>query len=58
MNSTLFVKPAKGVLVRHKSTFKPLLSEGEAVPNEGYYRRLLAAGDLIIIEPPKTAAKK
>ena len=52
---TLFVKPAPGRRVRAQDGWRPLREDGETVALSTYYRRRLAAGDLIAAPEPRDA---
>ena len=53
----LKVKPAAGLQVRHPDG-RIIDANGETVPNESHYRRLIAAGDLIDLNAPAEKAPK
>jgi len=46
----MFVKPAPGRMVRWPRTFTPLREAGEHVPEDSYWHRRLAAGDVVKAE--------
>lgn len=49
----IFVRPARAdVKVRVEHTRQHLAAEGESVPDTTYYRRRIADGDLVEVEPP------
>ena len=52
-----FVKPAAGLSVRepHRG-FRLMPAEGDHVPDNGYWRRRLAAGEVVPAEAPKPAS--
>lgn len=48
------VKPKKGMVVRHPApSYRPIIEEGEVVPNTSYYNRRVKDGDLVIIKEEK-----
>lgn len=58
----MFVKPGPDphnpgqlLIVRHLSTRRELPPEGEEVPDDMYWRRRLAHGDVVEAEPPAPA---
>jgi Protein of unknown function (DUF2635) len=52
--TTLFVKPAPGLLVRHPATGQALDPNGEDVSAwRTHFYRQLASGDVVLAEPPK-----
>lgn len=57
---TLHVKPAKPDLIvrRPASPYNPLPAEGAEVPDEQYWRRRLACGDVVRVEPVKATTSK
>lgn len=48
----MFVKPAAGLTVRDPVSRKALPPDGAEVPNSTYWRRRLAAGDVILVDKP------
>lgn len=52
------LKPAEGLKVRYENPAQGHIpAEGDDLPNTKYYRRLMAAGDLVGV-PPKEPPKK
>jgi hypothetical protein len=45
----VYVKPKKGALVRDPVSFQPLPEQGREVPDNGYWRRRLADGDVELV---------
>lgn len=45
------VKPKQGLLVRDPHTRQPLPPEGAEVPDTTHWRRRLASGDVVRVEP-------
>lgn len=56
--SKLFVKAKQGMTIRRLDNLKPVSSDGEFVPNDSYYRRAIAAGDLEVCKEPKDTPAK
>jgi len=57
----IYVKPKEGLIVqRNIDEFgrKVTILEGETVPNNLYYRRLISRGELIEIEAPTRKNKR
>ena len=58
----MFIRPAReGLIVRDPLTLQPLPSDGADVPPSSYWRRRLAAGDVVAarpVQPTKPAASK
>lgn len=52
MVKRLFVRPAEGLQVRFPGTNDILPAEGKHVPDDKYWRRRLAAKDVIEAAPP------
>lgn len=50
-----FVKPAEGRLVRDPATGQPLPAEGALVEWTSFFRRRLAEGDIVEVEPEPAA---
>lgn len=54
--SSVFVKPRAGGRVRMpERNFRPMEKEGEFVPRNAFYERLIICGDVVVTEPPKPA---
>lgn len=53
--STVYVKPGEGKIVRHPDG-RILPPEGARVPQDAYWRRRLADGDVAIAKPPAQVA--
>ncbi len=49
----MFVKPVAGARVLDPVHFRPLPDEGGHVPNNGYWRRHIARGDALDVDPPR-----
>lgn len=47
MSDKLFVKPAKGLLVRDPVSLQPLPEQGRVVPRDSHWMRRLKAGDVV-----------
>lgn len=58
MSDTIFIKPASGLLVRDPITHEPLPTGGADKPRTSYWRRRLAAGDVIEAKAPKAPKKE
>lgn len=56
--SKFTLKPADGKSVRDPRTMKQLAAEGEQKPRSSYWLRRVACGDVVIVEPTKTARGK
>lgn len=53
----VFLKPAEGRLVRdHNDDLTPLAAEGKLVVLDPTWRKRIAQGDVIVIEPEKAKA--
>ncbi|WP_207458653.1 DUF2635 domain-containing protein [Azospirillum sp. SYSU D00513] len=50
----MFVKPAAGLLVRDPVNREPLPAEGREVPDDQFWHRRLADGDVVLAKPPAT----
>lgn len=53
----MFVKPAPGRKVRWPNTTRLLSEQGENVPNDLYWNRLISTGDVVIQDTPATILK-
>ncbi|TWA69732.1 uncharacterized protein DUF2635 [Azospirillum baldaniorum] len=51
----MYVKPKPGALVRDPETREPLPAEGAEVPENQYWMRRLADGDVVRADPPVLA---
>ena len=49
---TIFLKPAKGMLIRMENASRYIDPDGEDLPNTSYYRRRRNDGDLMIAKRP------
>ena len=58
MPGTIRVKPRDGVSVRRVENGTKIPLQGADVPDNSYYQRRIADGDLIKIKPSKTVATK
>lgn len=54
MLQTVYVKPKEGGRVRQPERGSRVMpAEGALVQRNGYYTRLILAGDVVVTEPPK-----
>lgn len=53
----MFVKPAPGRKARWPNTMRFLSDQGENVPNDCYWNRLISTGDVVIQDTPATILK-
>lgn len=52
--SNVFVKPAAGGRIRQPERgYRVMPEDGDHVPRDGFYERLILSGDVVIAEPPK-----
>ncbi len=55
---TLFVRPAPGARVRDPDTKAPIPADGAVVPDNGYWRRRLRVGDVVLVVETAHAPSK
>lgn len=56
---TVFVKPADGVRIRQPNRNNRIMpADGDTVPRNDFYTRLILSGDLVESDPPKVKESK
>lgn len=54
----MFIKPAPGRMVRWPMSMRPLLDQGEEVPDDFHWQRLIQTGDVIVHSSTSSEPKK